>query len=188
GTNGYGLTLQAGGAKSATADLNGGDLTLSSGTATGTGSSNIYFKTATAGATGTADRAPTTAMTILGNNNVGIGTASPAVKLDVAGTIVSRAANVASGGTVDLSTSNTVTLASVGGSTITLSNMVNGGNYTLVVQDTNSRTYTFSGCNTSKFRPANAATTAASHTIYNILTLYNGATYDCYITWTTGYL
>lgn len=77
GTNGYGLTLQAGGSKAATADLNGGNLTLSSGTATGTGSSNMYFQTATAGATGTADRAPSTSMTILGSGNVGIGTTAP---------------------------------------------------------------------------------------------------------------
>lgn len=83
GTNGFGLTLLAGGAKSATSNLNGGNLTLSSGTATGTGSSNLYFQTAAAGATGTADRAPATAMTILGSGNVGIGTASPLSLLHV---------------------------------------------------------------------------------------------------------
>lgn len=86
GTNGLGLTILAGGAKSATADLNGGDLTLSSGTATGTGSSNIYFATATAGTTATTDRTPATKMTILGNGNVGIGTGSPGVVLDVRAT------------------------------------------------------------------------------------------------------
>lgn len=80
---GNSLTLQAGGTKSGNTDQNGGDLVLSSGTATGTGSSNITFKTASAGTTGTTDRAPTTAMTILGNGNVGIGTSNPAKMLDV---------------------------------------------------------------------------------------------------------
>ncbi|QLY24879.1 hypothetical protein [Bdellovibrio sp. KM01] len=88
---------------------------------------------------------------------------------------------------VDLSTSNTHTLASVGGSTITLSNMANGGHYTLVITDTTSRTYTFSGCNSSKFSPSNQATVAGTPSIYSIITIYNGSTYDCYITWSTGY-
>jgi hypothetical protein len=75
---GNNLTLQAGGTKSGNTDQNGGNLVLSSGTATGTGSSNITFKTAPAGVTGTADRAPATAMTILGNGKVGIGSATTA--------------------------------------------------------------------------------------------------------------
>ena len=93
GTTGYGLTVSAGGAKSATADLNGGDLTLSSGTSTGTGSSNIYFKTAPAAATGTSDNAPTTSMAILGSGNVGIGYATPGYLLDVRKTDTSTAAS-----------------------------------------------------------------------------------------------
>ena len=80
---GNSLTLQAGGTKSGNTDQNGGDLVLSSGTATGTGSSNITFKTAPAGTTGTTDRSPATAMTILGNGNVGIGTNSPAAQIDI---------------------------------------------------------------------------------------------------------
>ncbi len=88
---------------------------------------------------------------------------------------------------VDLSTSNTHTLASVGGTTITLSNMANGGHYTLVITDTTSRQYTFSGCNSSKFSPSNQATVAGTPSIYSIITIYNGSTYDCYITWSTGY-
>jgi len=83
-TAGNNLTVQSGGATSGATDKNGGDLVLSSGTATGTGSSNITFKTAPAGTTGTADRSPATAMTILGNGNVGIGTTTPNYRLTLA--------------------------------------------------------------------------------------------------------
>ncbi|QLY24473.1 hypothetical protein [Bdellovibrio sp. KM01] len=119
---------------------------------------------------------------------VGINTASPSAnaKLEVTGTIVSTPTSVA-GASVNLATSNTITLTAVGGTAITLSNMVNGGNYTLLVSDTTSRTYTFTGCNTSKFRPANAATVAGTATMYSIITIYNGSTYDCWITWGSGY-
>lgn len=82
-TAGQGLTLHSGGAIAGTADLAGGDLTLSSGISTGTGTSSIHFFTATAGTTGTTDRTPTEKMTILGSGNVGIGTTSPSSKLDV---------------------------------------------------------------------------------------------------------
>lgn len=119
--------------------------------------------------------------------NVGIGLTSPVAKLNVAGAMVSVPSDVPSGALVDLSLSNTITLAAVGGTAITLNNMVHGGTYTLVIQDTTARTYTFTGCNSSKFKPANADTTAGTHSIYNILTVYNGASYDCYITWATGY-
>ena len=91
------------------------------------------------------------------------------------------------GASVDLSTSNTIAISAIGGSTITLSNMVHGGSYTLLVSDTTSRTYTFSGCNTSKFKPANTATVSGTSTMYNIITVYNGTNYDCWITWASGY-
>ncbi len=121
------------------------------------------------------------------SGNVGIGTTSPASKLTVAGAIVSTPTAVATGATLDLSTSNTFTLASVGGSAITLNNFAHGGNYTIVVKDSTSRTYTFTNCNTSRFKPANAPTVASSWTVYSILAISNGSTYDCLINWTTGY-
>ncbi|WP_413582543.1 beta strand repeat-containing protein [Bdellovibrio sp. HCB288] len=95
--------------------------------------------------------------------------------------------NTVAAAAVDVSKSNVHTLATVGGSTITLSNMQNGGNYTLVVQDATSRTYTFSGCNTSKFLPPNGPTVASTWSTYNILAIANGGNFDCVITWATGY-
>jgi hypothetical protein len=78
-------------------------------------------------------------------------------------------------------------LASVGGSTITLQNLVNGGEYNIIVADATSRTYTFSGCTNSYYKPANAATTVNTRTIYGLLVYKNGADYDCYITWSSGF-
>src|SRR3990167_2132652 len=98
-TAGQGLTVSSGGAIAGTADLAGGDLTLKSGTSTGTGSSAIHFFTATAGSTGTADNAPTEKVTILNNGNVGIGTTNPVAKLDVNGGIFVEGTNQLSFGT-----------------------------------------------------------------------------------------
>ncbi len=58
-TAGSSLTISSGAPKSGETNLNGGDLILSSAISTGTGTSNILFYTATAGASGTTDRTPT---------------------------------------------------------------------------------------------------------------------------------
>lgn len=69
-TAGQGLTVNTGGATSGSTDKNGGDLTLTSGIATGTGSSNVIIQTSKAGSTGTADRAVATVLTINGEGQL----------------------------------------------------------------------------------------------------------------------
>ncbi|RPJ31864.1 MAG: hypothetical protein EHM17_14845 [Verrucomicrobiaceae bacterium] len=76
-TAGNNLTLQSGGATSGATDKTGGTLLLSSGTATGTGTSIITFLTATAGSTGTVDNAPAERMRINSTGNLLIGGTTP---------------------------------------------------------------------------------------------------------------
>lgn len=82
-TIGNQLTVQAGGATSGATNKNGGNLVLSSGVSTGTGTSGIQFQTSPGTAGSTTDNTLGTAMTITGAGNVGIGTASPNQKLTV---------------------------------------------------------------------------------------------------------
>jgi hypothetical protein len=96
-----------------TTDIAGAAFTIagSQGTGTGTGGS-IVFKTAPAGTTGSTQNALATAMTILGNGNVGIGNTAPAYPLDVTGNMRvvtgTKAIQIAtSGAGVDLITPNT---------------------------------------------------------------------------------
>jgi hypothetical protein len=82
-TAGNDLTILAGGATSGSSNLNGGNLVLSSGVATGLGSSSISFKTFPAGSSGTADNSALERMRILGSGKVGIGTSTPSTALHI---------------------------------------------------------------------------------------------------------
>jgi len=81
------FTIKASGTNGALSNTAGGTLNLVSGTSSGTGTSKIDFKTATAGASGTTLNSPTTKMTITGSGAVGIGTATPGALLEVAGQV-----------------------------------------------------------------------------------------------------
>lgn len=119
--------------------------------------------------------------------NVGIGTASPTAKLEVQGQIVSKQATISSGATVNFANGNSQALDSVGGTVVTLQNIVFGATYNLIIRDTTSRTYTFSGCTTSYFNPTNGPTMAGTRSIYTIMTMQNGSDTECYISWITGF-
>ena len=88
---GSNLTMRAGGANAGASNKNGGDLYLLAGTATGSGTSNIYFQTASGTTVGTADAAPTTRMIITGDGDIGFGTVTPTAKLELAAGAATKA-------------------------------------------------------------------------------------------------
>ncbi|AZZ37704.1 hypothetical protein CIK05_13160 [Bdellovibrio sp. qaytius] len=127
-------------------------------------------------------------------NNVGSGTIALQTNgsVNAIGAVISKPQIISTGTTVDLSLSNMFILQSVGGSAngavnITLGNLTDGGTYTLVVTDTVAHTYSFAGCTTSYFSPTNSITVTGTRTIFGLITLKNGANWDCYINWTPGY-
>ena len=70
-TAGNNLTISASSATVSATDKNGGDVVISGGIATGTGSSRIVFRTATANfSTGTGDRTPSDKVIITGNGTI----------------------------------------------------------------------------------------------------------------------
>jgi hypothetical protein len=75
----------------------------------------------------------------------------------------------------------------VGGSTIALSNLSQGSSYTIIVQDTAARQYTFTGCDQTRFSPINDVTDGVSETIYGVTTVQIGASWYCYISWAGGF-
>ncbi len=148
---------------------NGGGYANLTGGVTGSGTTNAIPKFTGAGAIG--DSAITDNGTVITTTRAVASVTNP----------------IATGATVNLATSNTHTLASVAGTAISISNQQDGGLYNIVVEDTTSRTYTFTGCTNSYFKPANAPTTVNTRTIYGLMTVKKGANWDCYITWSSGF-
>lgn len=123
------------------------------------------------------------------SGTVGIGTTSPALTLDVSGAVRSRSVAVATTVTsIDWSAGNIQYTPDSCGA-FTFNNIADGAAYTFVVKGATSATCTFtlysgngSGALTAHFTPANAATTAATHTAYTFFRAGN----DVYISWTSG--
>jgi hypothetical protein len=115
--------------------------------------------------------------------NVGIGTSNPTSRLEVDGAATNTTAfNAAAGTTIDFSRSNLAyTTASAGA--FTLTNIKDGGTYTLAVQGTTSGTASFTAT-TFTFRLVNnVATIAGRQTLYTFIVM--GTT--VYVYMTTGF-
>ena len=158
------------------------------GSATGsiTGTGALAF--AAGGTNENVSLTPSGTGSVVVSNKLGIATgATPRAHtaLDVVGVAAGRTQIIASGATVDLSVSNTHLLKAVGGDTITLQNLVDGGVYTLVISDVTSRTYAFAGCTNSLFSPASEPTDGQS--AFTIMAIVDGGDTNCYISWVTGF-
>ncbi|MES2963773.1 MAG: hypothetical protein V4760_07760, partial [Bdellovibrionota bacterium] len=118
--------------------------------------------------------------------SIGGSTLSTGAVLDVQGSIVSRSVNNGAGTTISFTTGNTqYTSTACSGTTWALSNMVDGGTYTINVKNnTHTGTCAFShtGITNWFFRPANA-TPGTGHVIYSLQRIGN----DVYISWIDGF-
>jgi hypothetical protein len=144
------------------------DIVVASNVTGSAGTSVLRFLTSTnAEAGGTIGER----MRIHGNGNVGIGTASPTSRLEVNGSATNNVAyNAGSGTSIDFSLSNLAyTTASAG--TFTITNIKNGGTYSLAVQGATSGTSTFS-CSGFTFIYVNNGITAPNkHTMYTFIVM-----------------
>lgn len=108
---------------------------------------------------------------VKGNGNVGVGTFTPASKLEVNGSATNTSAfSAGSGTTINFANSNLAyTTASAG--SFTLSNIKDGGTYTLAVQGATSGTASFT-CSGFTFIPVNNGITAPNkHTLYTFIVM-----------------
>lgn len=122
-----------------------------------------------------------------GGSYVAIAGSTMTGALYVNGGQVAANQTVGTGATANFATGNLQVLSSVGTTAITLQNMLDGGAYTLIVNDTTSRQYTFADCTAAYWLPANGATIGGTRTIYNILKTTISSTVTCFINWSTGY-
>lgn len=158
---GLGLTVSTGGAKSGSTDKAGGDLTLASGTSTGSGSSSIIFQTPAAGSTGTTDHAVATRFTL-----TSAGLVSSNARISTGQTTITSTAGAA---TFDCSTGNSFFIDLTENTTLTLSNIAAGQTITALIHQHASAAKTF----------AWPATVKAGMTISVTTDKYNAQTFIC---------
>ena len=132
----------------------------------------------------------TTQMTVLASTgNVGIGTTGARSKLDVNGSILSKASVANASSTIDFGGGNIQHTTASCGSFI-LHNLKDGGSFTFIVKGTTVTTCSFTAFSdagttalTVHLPPDHGATTSAKHTIYSAIV--SGG--DVYFAWIPGY-
>jgi hypothetical protein len=114
-----------------------------------------------------------------------IAAANPAAAIDVQnGAMYSRSFNAGSSSAIDFSKGNVI-YTTAAPSTISITNMLDGGSYTLVVVNSDGSTLpnTPQAGLTFKFLPSNTSTTSAKDTVYTMLR----AGSNVYVSWITGF-
>ncbi|BDB56378.1 hypothetical protein [Flavobacterium ammonificans] len=112
---------------------------------------------------------------VLGNGNVGIGTSTPTSRLEVNGAATNTTAfNAGAGTTIDFSRSNLAYTTASPGNTFTLSNLKDGGTYTLAVQGKTAgqASFTITGFTASNIKsPNNGLTAEGKETLYTFMVM-----------------
>jgi hypothetical protein len=128
------------------------------------GAGRLFFTT---GAPGSQTRA----MFIDESQRVGIGTSTPVSKLEVNGSATNTTAfNAAAGTTIDFSKSN-LAYTTASPSAFTLTNLKDGGTYTLAVQGTTSGTASFTAVGFTFKSINNGTTIAGKDTLYTFVVM-----------------
>lgn len=129
------------------------------------GAGRLFFTTG-------APASQTRAMFIDESQRVGIGTNNPTSRLEVNGAATNTVAfNAAAGTTIDFSKSNLAYTTANPGNTFTLSNIKDGGTYTLAVQGTTAGTAIFTASGFTFKTPNNGLTADGKETIYTFMVM-----------------